>query len=609
MNKKLTAKVQKLSPPLKDQLDCLSGCVVIEPEDKEHVLKKGAVYAVFNITSEISLDVSVVTKVINDVLFDAHYGSESVSPVQSLEKAIAEVRDKVVHLPSGGSSLRENKIEFNFLAGALWGNVLYVVQYGKAHSYLMRGGEVRTIQSIGEGNFSASSGVVEDDDVVILCTESFAKKFPPKKLLTLAMSEKDLDESQACLLLKFIGEKDFTEEEMTALSPKGAPVKKKKAEEIIETLVKKLQTNKTNVKLKFSELSKRKEEVERSQETAINSITEIRKRRTKKQFSLDFIPKFKFNPKVAVSVFLVVLFASGVFVLVHKIKKPAVDNKENVAGVTTETPPQPPVEVINHEEDAKNKVQRVTPAVLYDIKIADEKADPSEIFVYKDKIVAVDKTNGKVYRSLIKTPKFEADASQLPAIKHLAIDDKGAMTFSDSEGFKVYDLLMGKITQKYVQENTGVLGVFLDFIYSIEGGKIVKYKKAAIEKLTGSTWGESSDFVNAKSMKIAYSIYVITESNNLVSYTTGKKDVFEIKGLDKPLKDAKEVVTETAFSNVYILDAGENRIVVLDKKGNFIKQYKNQDVSSWKSLRSITVSLDEKIIYVLDGSKVYEVKI
>jgi hypothetical protein len=72
MKKKLTAKVQQLNPNLPQYNGAFSKCVVIEPDTKEVLLKKGAVYAIFEIQSEASFDTELITKVTNDVKYFTH---------------------------------------------------------------------------------------------------------------------------------------------------------------------------------------------------------------------------------------------------------------------------------------------------------------------------------------------------------------------------------------------------------------------------------------------------------------------------------------------------------------------------------------------------------
>jgi len=58
----------------------------IEPETQEILLKKGTIYAVFEIIGDSNFNTEFVDKVISDTLRDSYYQSENISPVQSMEK-------------------------------------------------------------------------------------------------------------------------------------------------------------------------------------------------------------------------------------------------------------------------------------------------------------------------------------------------------------------------------------------------------------------------------------------------------------------------------------------------------------------------------------------
>jgi len=104
-------------------------------------------------------------------------------------------------------------------------------------------------------------------------------------------------------------------------------------------------------------------------------------------------------------------------------------------------------------------------------------------------------------------------------------------------------------------------------------------------------------------MAIAYDIYIIKENGELVSYSNGLKTDFEVSGLEEPFKSPVKVVTDIDFSNIYVADAGKNRIVVVNKEGELIKQFKNDDDSLWRDIRSISVTADEKISSYLIPTK------
>jgi len=590
MNKKLTARVQKLNPTIKEQEKNFSFGVVIEPDSKELSLSKGTIYAVFDISSDSVFDTNVASKVLHDVLMDTYYNTDSSSPIQSLEKALAKVKDNIYELQQN-SSIVDSTIDFNAVISVLWGNVFYVVQYNKGNGYLMRANEVKPIQTSGEGNFSFASGIIKEDDVVILCTDSFTKKYPPNILLTKALSGKDLETEDSCLLLKFIVDTSFSEADLKDLSTITTP-KKVGVESLLEKVADKFQTfNPTKEKSSMLVAAKPK---------VMNK------------------PSIVFNKKnifIAGCIIFTLLVAFGVYYLFSTNKIQSLNFKfgkaKETKPLTEETKKEDTskntVETEDFSKDAALKITRVTvKSTLFDLAIADKDINPSEFDIYSNKLLVSDSTTGKIYTSTLGNYKFLPLSESYLGIKYLVVSKEGDLTFGDNEGIKIYSITDASIKDTYSTKANNSLSVFGNFIYSFDGQKLIRYSKEK-EQLVSTTWAETSDFSNVKGLQIAYSIYVATSDNNIVKYTTGKKDKFEISGLEMPFGNIVDFVVKEDFKNIYVADATNKRVVVLDIEGNFVKQYKYTDSEGWKDIKSIAINDKESTLYVLSGTKLYEI--
>jgi hypothetical protein len=112
------------------------------------------------------------------------------------------------------------------------------------------------------------------------------------------------------------------------------------------------------------------------------------------------------------------------------------------------------------------------------------------------------------------------------------------------------------------------------------------------------------DLSKAIAITIDSSIYVLTTDGNISKFTKGATDTFTIAGLDTPLSNPTKIYTNASDDNVYILDNGNSRIVVLDKSGNYKNQYQ---AGVLKTAKDFDVLEKDKKIYVLSGGKTYEV--
>jgi hypothetical protein len=112
------------------------------------------------------------------------------------------------------------------------------------------------------------------------------------------------------------------------------------------------------------------------------------------------------------------------------------------------------------------------------------------------------------------------------------------------------------------------------------------------------------DLSKAIAITIDSSIYVLTSDGNISKFTKGAADTFTIAGLDTPLSNPTKIYTNASDDNVYILDNGNSRIVVLDKSGNYKNQYQ---AGVLKTAKDFDVLEKDKKIYVLSGGKTYEI--
>jgi len=87
-------------------------------------------------------------------------------------------------------------------------------------------------------------------------------------------------------------------------------------------------------------------------------------------------------------------------------------------------------------------------------------------------------------------------------------------------------------------------------------------------------------------------------------YTKGVADNFSLSGFDKPLISPTGIITNATDDNIYILDNGNSRLVVIDKNGNYKAQYQ---ASVIKTAKDFEVLEKDKKVYVLSGGKVYEI--
>lgn len=154
------------------------------------------------------------------------------------------------------------------------------------------------------------------------------------------------------------------------------------------------------------------------------------------------------------------------------------------------------------------------------------------------------------------------------------------------------------------------LGAFGSNLYLIDkNGMIWRYPGTESGFGSKQEWfgsGVSPDLSEVISTGIDGSIWLLEEEGRILKFTRGAPDAFGYSGLDKDLDKPQAIYNDDEIENLYLLDRGNARILVLAKSGEYRGQY------LWSGIGQATdlvVSEAEKKILLLVNDKVYEIKL
>lgn len=154
-------------------------------------------------------------------------------------------------------------------------------------------------------------------------------------------------------------------------------------------------------------------------------------------------------------------------------------------------------------------------------------------------------------------------------------------------------------------DEEGGIGVFGSNIYVLDKTEnIFKFVPSGSDFTKSNYITGDADLDGSADMTIDGSIYVLETNGSITKYTKGAEESFSITGLEKPLSSPTRIVTAEEMDNIYILDKGNSRIVVLDKEGKFVKAYTADII---KNARDIDPQETNNAIFVLSGDKVYKI--
>lgn len=215
-----------------------------------------------------------------------------------------------------------------------------------------------------------------------------------------------------------------------------------------------------------------------------------------------------------------------------------------------------------------------------------------------------------------KSHEILAGEEKLGDAKESALNGDVAWVFSDDKG-----IIKVEGAKKEPKKAIGVdkeWGNIVD-IYGF-GGNIYLLDESSSASSSGQIWkyvpiengysdkrayfkeGVKVDLSGVKRMEIDSSVWILKRGGEILKYTSGSPDFFSIGGLDKGLGDPNSFFVSDRTDNVYILDSGNNRLVVVDKKGAYKAQYTGDKFGSFTDL---VVDEKDKKAYFLQGSKIY----
>lgn len=243
--------------------------------------------------------------------------------------------------------------------------------------------------------------------------------------------------------------------------------------------------------------------------------------------------------------------------------------------------------------------------VFYDFSLLKSGAKINSLWQHKDEAVILDSGNGALYSLNLRTKGAAIITGS---------DDLKSGKFVDSSGDKVYVWTpSGIFSPKLAIKPSDKWGKIADlkafagnlYLLDSQNNQVWKYQNTDLGFSDISNFlhtGMPLDFSNVVGMAIDGSVYVLTSTGNIAKFSSGSSDAFKITGLDKPLSNPASFFVSDETDSVYILDSGNNRVVVLDKRGNYRSQYL---LPSEPATAGILVSETLKKVFLTSGAKVY----
>ncbi len=136
--------------------------------------------------------------------------------------------------------------------------------------------------------------------------------------------------------------------------------------------------------------------------------------------------------------------------------------------------------------------------------------------------------------------------------------------------------------------------------------KIIKYPYLGASNWSPpQTWKEPDAHCSEpKSMAINGSIWVLNKNNSIIRYYKGVyQETINLNFFPFP-EDITKIKTKPELAELYLLEPLKKRLIIISEEGDIVQQFQSE---KFDDLKDFTISENGKTIYLLNGTKVYQI--
>ncbi len=556
-------------------------------EDKELMSLRGHIFCLISIQGPENLDYEFFGKILFNSLQEEYYGDKEGTPLQALENATLDTRNKLkALLDQSEQTTTISDITFNITSASVWGKILYIVNLGTNKVYIIRGGQTDIVASESIESINSVSGRVDENDTFFLGNSSFATVF--ESTSNIAQLQDKLKETEkeggiAAILVNLELTQTPSAEEKITFITEGPETHKNN--NLVDT-IKNLLPKSGKIKVKKTSNFSTKQKVGLITAVVGILLSSAVFFNFKKQATITS-DKIKETELTSIKE-SIVQAKKYIGINNDKAREILINLKETQDKEISDVV----IAEINTLLDQVNNVQKISDSTaLYDFSLKNSNFQMGTILLSNNILYLLDENKGTIY-SYEKTTGAQEVASKISNLKFMTLCDNGLVTGSETE---ILNIDSGDTVKLTPPTNISAVGCYLNNLYFTSSDKITKYTNNT-DDYTSADW--ITGLKNAKGIQIDSNIYIIENGDTITKLFTVKRQDFKLTGLDKPLKNASDLFL--ANEQIYILDSGNNRIVVIKTDGSFVKQF---DIKNYTGTTKILATTDT--IYLADKTIIY----
>ena len=494
-------------------------------------------------------------------------------------------------------------------------NLVYLYNFGRCSALLKRGEKMGILLDNNE-QLQSASGMFENNDTLVLQTEDFSQKIssdmlassvhlPPNDIVDMfsAKIHQDSDGKEAALILTY-HTKEAPPVDIAPLTSNEEKISNESTKE----------EEQSNYPFPSYELPRQKPSMNMSSvKSALTAIASLLQKMPVKFPRLGL----SHSKKITLTIAVVLVFAVITTAFLTISKQQENKRQEEVSKILSEAEKKynegsalvTLSRDLAREDFEEARVILETGKKKFSRNSKEDKQLDNLLSQVKESLSASsDSMSVKAEEvSLLTSPVLSTIVSQ-SAI--LATSDTSLVYYLTKNGIFSIDK-MGKnkvtrITNTDTWKNAGGLGLFGQNIYVLDkdSDQIYKFVPKDDKFVQSDYLVATTDLSNAQNLSIDSSIWVLFKDGSIKKFTKGKEESFNISGLPTPFSNPTRITTSADMTNLYILDNGNGRIVVLNKTGSYLSQYQSEII---KKAQDFEVREKDKVAYILSGGKLYKI--
>ncbi len=235
------------------------------------------------------------------------------------------------------------------------------------------------------------------------------------------------------------------------------------------------------------------------------------------------------------------------------------------------------------------------------------------------KIFGINSATSTIYTYNILT-KDGADTLKLPSENSISLsaslnDTKTGIFFTNTKELYKYDSTsnsFSEITLTFSNNDVEIKNIlpYNSRLYTLDilNNQIYRHDAIASGYGLGKDWlkEKDTDIKTANSFAIDGDLFLTKNNGEIMKFTNGEIQPFNISGLEPVLTSANKIWTYSEDEYIYILDTKEKRFIVLNKDGSLKNQYTSDQ---FEEPTDMIIEEKNKTAYILDKGRVFQIEL